>query len=87
MSDLFKATPGSTSEMRVMSFICGMVACTIAIAGTVIWAIKGSDLAGIIGLVSSLAGFAFTGKAIQSFAENKTTTSLIEVPNEEVKQI
>ena len=57
--------------MRVLSFICGMVACAIAIAGTVVWAVKGSDLAGIIGLVSALAGFAFTGKAMQSFAENK----------------
>lgn len=65
----FKSMMGSDSSVsatRVQSVLLVLVGIGIAIAGVVRWWYGQSDLAGIIGLVSTLIGFGVAGKAVQN---------------------
>ena len=60
-------TDTKVSMMRICQFICVLAAVIVAITSMAI----DRDLTSTAVLVSSLLGFAFTGKAQQSFAEGR----------------
>ena len=73
--DVLKFKQGSISSMRVMMFICIIVALGISIAAVTMWACCDKQLSEVTGLVSAILGSSFVGKAVQSFSENKTLST------------
>lgn len=61
MKDFFKET-GEMSMMRLLSFMCVLIACIIAMTGLLL----DKD---VVSLVSAFLSAGMLGKAVQSFSE------------------